>query len=58
MPGYTLWNVTANYPVPKWNTTLFVTVKNATDELYVVDMSRGLVAGMPRLVQGGFEVRF
>jgi Fe(3+) dicitrate transport protein len=58
MPGYTIWNVTANYPLPKWDATLFVALKNATDELYVVDMSRGLVAGMPRLLQGGFEVRF
>jgi Fe(3+) dicitrate transport protein len=58
MPGYTVWNLSANYPVDAWDCTLFLTVKNLTDELYVVDMSRGLVAGMPRLVQGGFELRF
>ncbi len=58
MPGYTVWNLSANYPVEAWNCNLFLTVKNVTDELYVVDMSRGLVPGMPRLVQGGFEVRF
>jgi Fe(3+) dicitrate transport protein len=58
MPGYTVWNLSANYPVAAWNCNLFLTVKNLTDELYVVDMSRGLVPGMPRLVQGGFEVRF
>jgi len=58
MPGYTVWNLSANYPVEAWNLNLFATVKNLTDELYVVDMSRGLVPGMPRLVQGGFEVRF
>jgi Fe(3+) dicitrate transport protein len=58
MPGYTVWNLSANYPVAAWNLNLFVTVKNLTDELYVVDMSRGLVPGMPRLVQGGFAVRF
>ena len=37
---------------------LFLAVKNVTDELYVVDMSRGLVPGMPRLVQGGFQLNF
>jgi Fe(3+) dicitrate transport protein len=58
MPGYTVWNLSANYPVAAWNCNLFLTVKNLTDELYVVDMSRGLVPGMPRLVQGGFAVRF
>ncbi len=58
MPGYTVWNLSANYPVQAWNLNLFFTVKNLTDDLYIVDMSRGLVPGMPRLVQGGFEVRF
>jgi Fe(3+) dicitrate transport protein len=58
MPGYTVWNVSVNYPIEEWDTNLFVTVKNLTDELYIVDMSRGIVVGMPRLVQGGFEVRF
>jgi Fe(3+) dicitrate transport protein len=58
MPSYTLWNLSVNYPLEQWDTNLFVTVKNLTDELYIVDMSRGIVVGMPRLVQGGFEVRF
>jgi Fe(3+) dicitrate transport protein len=58
MPGYTVWNLSANYPVDARNGNLFLTVKNLTDELYVVDMSRGLVVGMPRLVQAGFEVQF
>jgi Fe(3+) dicitrate transport protein len=58
MPGYTVWNLSANYPVEAWNTHLFLTVKNLTDELYVADMSRGLIPGMPRLLQGGFVVEF
>jgi Fe(3+) dicitrate transport protein len=58
MPGYTIWNLSANLPLDAWNVNLFLTVKNLTDELYVVDMSRGLVPGMPRLVQGGFSIGF
>ena len=58
MPGYTIWNLSANYPVAAWNCNLFLAVKNVTDELYVVDMSRGLIPGMPRLVQGGFQLNF
>lgn len=58
MPGYTVWNLTANYALPLCNCTVFATAKNLTDELYVADMSRGLIPGMPRLVQAGFEVRF
>jgi len=58
IPGYTVWNLTANYALPVCNCTLFATAKNLTDKLYVADMSRGLIPGMPRLVQAGFEVRF
>ncbi|MCM2310031.1 MAG: TonB-dependent receptor [Steroidobacteraceae bacterium] len=58
IPGYTVWNLTANYGMQVCDCNLFVTAKNLTDELYVADMSRGLIPGMPRLVQGGFEIRF
>jgi Fe(3+) dicitrate transport protein len=58
MPGYTVWNLAANYALQACDCTAFATVKNLTDELYVADMSRGLIPGMPRLVQAGFEVRF
>ena len=58
MPSYTVWNLTANYDLPLCNCTVFATAKNLGDELYVADMSRGLIPGMPRLVQAGFEVRF
>ncbi len=58
MPGYTVWNLTANYTLAACNCTVFAAAKNLGDELYVADMSRGLIPGMPRLVQAGFEVRF
>jgi Fe(3+) dicitrate transport protein len=58
MPGYTVWNLTANYDLPLCNCTVFATAKNLGDTLYVADMSRGLIPGMPHLVQAGFEVRF
>jgi Fe(3+) dicitrate transport protein len=58
MPSYTVWNLTANYDLPLCDCTVFATAKNLGDTLYVADMSRGLIPGMPRLVQAGFEVRF
>jgi Fe(3+) dicitrate transport protein len=58
IPGYTVWNLAANYALDLCDCTVFVTAKNLTDELYVADMSRGLVPGMPRLVQAGFALRF
>lgn len=57
IPSYTMWNLTAQYDWPASGLTLFAALKNATDALYVVDMSRGLIPGMPRLVQAGFEYR-
>jgi Fe(3+) dicitrate transport protein len=44
-----------------WNlrkVTLFVTAKNLLDELYLVDRSRGMIPGSPRLVQAGLSTRF
>jgi len=58
IPGYTVWNLAANYALDACDCTVFVTAKNLTDELYVADMSRGLIPGMPRLVQAGFALRF
>jgi len=56
--GYTVWNLAANYGLDACDCRLFVTAKNLTDKLYIADMSRGLIPGMPRLVQAGFELRF
>ena len=58
LPGYTVWNLTANYELQACECTVFAAAKNLTDELYVADMSRGLIPGMPRLVQAGVEWKF
>ena len=58
IPSFTIWNATANYALRDTGWTFFVTAKNITDELYVVDMTRGLIPGVPRLVQGGFTYQF
>ena len=38
--------------------TLYVSAKNLFDRLYIGDLSRGIVAGPPRLLQAGFEYRY
>jgi Fe(3+) dicitrate transport protein len=58
MPGYTVWNLTANYRLTACDCTVFAAAKNLTDELYVADMSRGLIPGLQRAVQAGLEFRF
>jgi Fe(3+) dicitrate transport protein len=56
MAGYTVWNTAVNYTVRR--TTLFVTVKNLFDELFIVDRTRGILPGSPRLVQAGVKLGF
>ncbi len=57
LPGNAIWNASVNVPVTT-STTLFFTMKNVTDRLTVVDRSRGLLPGIPRLVQFGFRFNF
>ncbi len=56
IPANTVWNAAINYTMAR--STLFLTVKNVFDELYIVDRTRGILPGMPRLVQAGVKVRF
>jgi Fe(3+) dicitrate transport protein len=56
--GFTVWNATVNYQVESWRTNFFVTVKNLTDELYIVDRTRGILPSVPRLLQAGLTFRF
>mgnify|MGYP002377977591 CR=1 FL=1 len=53
-----VWNATLNYPVEQWRTTFFVTAKNIGDRVYIVDRARGILPGMPRLVQAGVRFSF
>lgn len=58
IPGYTVWNLTANYTVESWRTTFFTSVKNLSDDTFIVDRVRGILPGSPRLVHGGIKIRF
>lgn len=58
IPAYTVWNATVNAEVPRARSTLFVTVKNLSDRLYIADRARGILPGPPRLVQAGIITRF
>jgi Fe(3+) dicitrate transport protein len=37
---------------------VFVSVKNLFDQNYIVDRTRGILPGSPRLVQAGFKLDF
>jgi Fe(3+) dicitrate transport protein len=57
IPESTLWNATMNYRVAP-RATVFFTVKNLFDRTVIVDRSRGVLPGIPRLVQIGVSVNF
>jgi Fe(3+) dicitrate transport protein len=54
----TILNLAANVTPGGGDTTFFVTVKNVTDELYIVDRARGILPGAPRLWQAGVSFEF
>jgi Fe(3+) dicitrate transport protein len=57
LPASTLWNAAVSYPVTR-SATVLAGVKNLFDRTVIVDRSRGILPGMPRLVQIGLKVRF
>lgn len=58
IPGAAIFNATMNYPVERLHTTVFVTAKNLFDRTYIVDRTRGILPGIPRLVQAGLSWNF
>jgi Fe(3+) dicitrate transport protein len=55
--AFTVWNATLNYQFDK-ATTGFLTAKNLFDKTYITDRTRGIIVGMPRLVQVGVRYDF
>lgn len=58
VPAYTVWNLAASWRLPRVGGTIFLAVKNLADATFVIDRSRGLLPGHPRLVQAGTSWRF
>jgi Fe(3+) dicitrate transport protein len=58
IPAHTVWNLGADYTIRPLNITMVATVKNLFDKVYVVDLSRGMLPGSPRLIQYGVEWKF
>jgi Fe(3+) dicitrate transport protein len=58
IPAYTVWNATMNYQIESLRSTFFIAVKNLFDDTFIVDRRRGVMPGIPRLVQGGVKFRF
>ncbi|MBI4401314.1 MAG: TonB-dependent receptor [Nitrospirae bacterium] len=56
--GWCVLNTAANQHVKPINTTFFLTGKNLLDQLYIVDRTRGIYAGLPLMVQVGAKWTF
>jgi Fe(3+) dicitrate transport protein len=54
----TVWNATVNQGLVGTSAIAFFSIKNLTDETYIVDRTRGIQVGGPRLVQAGFKYAF
>jgi Fe(3+) dicitrate transport protein len=58
IPSATTINLAGNWRPFGDGLTLFATVKNLADELIIVDRSRGVLPGAPRMAQAGLIVKF
>jgi Fe(3+) dicitrate transport protein len=58
IPGWCMFNAAGNQYVKKLNTTFYVTGKNIFNQLFIVDRSRGIYAGLPALIQAGAKWTF
>jgi Fe(3+) dicitrate transport protein len=58
IPAYTIWNLAASWRIPRVAGSIYLAIKNLADETFIVDRSRGILPGHPRLVQVGTSWRF
>ncbi|WP_448581558.1 TonB-dependent receptor family protein [Thermaurantiacus sp.] len=58
IPGWAEVNLAVSYGPPQGNWEVFATVKNIADRLIIVDRARGILPGLPRLVQAGARLKF
>ncbi|MDZ7267973.1 MAG: TonB-dependent receptor [candidate division KSB1 bacterium] len=56
--AYTIFNAALNVHLWAAHLTFFATVKNLADKTYIVDRTRGIQVGMPRLLQVGSRYTF
>lgn len=58
LAGYTTWNAALSQVFRSTGATVFVAVKNVADKGYIVDRTRGIQVGSPRLAQAGIKYAF
>jgi len=56
--SYAIFNFATTYNIERTDTDLYFTIKNLFDKQYVVDRTRGILPGAPRLAQVGLKQNF
>lgn len=56
--AYTIFNFATTYTYEPTDTDIFFTIKNLFDDEYIVDRTRGILPGAPRLFQVGIKQDF
>jgi Fe(3+) dicitrate transport protein len=56
--AYTIFNFGTTYTYEPTNTDIFFTIKNLFDDEYIVDRTRGILPGAPRLFHVGIKQDF
>lgn len=58
LASHTIWNAALNYRFLRSGMGVFLVAKNLGGKDYIVDRTRGILPGIPRLVQSGFDFEF
>lgn len=58
IPAYAYLNLAASWRIPRSGGSVFLAIKNLDDRLFIIDRSRGILPGHPRLVHVGTAWRF
>jgi Fe(3+) dicitrate transport protein len=58
LPAYIYWNLAATWRMPRLPGSVFLAIKNLDGRTFIVDRTRGILPGHPRLVHVGTSWRF
>lgn len=58
LASHTIWNAALSYRFLRTGLGVFLAAKNLADKEYIVDRTRGILPGIPRLVQTGINYTF
>lgn len=57
MPAYLVTDVTGSYNIPQLNSSIFLSVKNLFDEIYIASKRpQGIKVGIPRMITAGVDI--